>query len=69
VADSINNGVSAMAEKQDVLVATLERDRPIKCSDGTLIELMGEEKSVPIKITRPRLAISSRRDREQEEGA
>ena len=57
-----------MREKQDVLVATLERDRPIKCSDGTLIELMGEEKSVPIKITRPRLAISSRRDREQEEG-
>jgi len=55
-------------QKHDVLVATLERDRPIKCSDGTLIELMGDEKSVPIKITRPRLAISSkRRDREQED--
>jgi len=51
-------------QKQDVLVATLERDRPIKFSDGTLIELMGDEKSVPIKITRPRLQISSRRDPE-----
>lgn len=56
--------------KQDELVATLERDRPLEINDGALkIELLGDVKNVQVRITRPKLRVSSRRrDREQEEG-
>lgn len=64
-------------QKQDVLVATLERDRPVDISgDLHRIELIGDAKDVRVRLIGDDVRISSRRrtsriserkDREQED--
>lgn len=58
-----------MAGKYEVKPATVSPQKPVTLSDGTIIELIDGDKPVLLRIKKPRLQISSRRDREQEEGA
>lgn len=58
-----------MAEAYEIKPATVAPERPVRLSDGTIIELIDGDKPVLLLIKKPRLQISSRRDREQEEGA